>query len=405
MRDTEFFEKVLGLEAPWSVKSVRMEMTQKRVEVEIECREGTVWAEAGERLHIQGYEQRRWRHLDTMQFETILKARVPRVKYPDGHTEMVRVPWAQPHGRFTLFFECWAIEVLLACQNVTAACALLGLDWSSAQRIMDRAVERGLARRSLEGIEKVGMDEKSFGRGHDYIALLNDLDGSRVVEVTPGNDTESGRRLWQALDKDQRDKVQAAAMDMSAGFAAATRLEAPQAVIVYDKFHVSALLNKAVDLVRRQEHRRLSKEGDEILKGTKQLWLYNPINLSEERQEHFQEVLQVNLKTSRAWLLKENFCGFWDQEGRWQGEGYFKKWYSHAIRTRLEPIKKVARTLKRHLEGLLNYFEHRITNAASESINSRIQALKANARGFRAFDNYRTRILFFLGKLHMAPTT
>ena len=308
-----------------------------------------------------------------------------------------------PHGRFTLLFECFAIEVLLACQSVSAACELLGLNWGSAQRIIDRAVERGLARRSLEGIERVGMDEKSFGRGQDYIGLLNDLDGSRVVEVTPGNDTESGRRLWQALDKAQREKVKAAAMDMSAGFAAATRLEAPQALIVCDKFHVSALLNKAVDLVRRQEHRKLSEEGDESLKGTKQLWLYNPINLSEERLAQFEEVLEGNLKTSRAWLVKENFCGFWDQEGRWQGEGYFKKWYSHAIRTRLEPIKKVARTLKKHLEGLLNYFEHRITNAASESINSRIQALKANARGFRDFNNYRTRILFFLGKLHLAP--
>ena len=405
MRDTEFFKKALGLEEPWRVKSVKMEMAQKRVEVEIECMDGTVWGEGGERLHIQGYEPRQWRHLDTMQFETILKARVPRVKYPDGHTEMVRVPWAQPHGRFTLLFEIWAIEVLLACQSVSSACELLDLDWGSAQRIMNRAVERGLAERSLEGIERVGMDEKSFGRGHDYIALLNDLDGSRVVEVTPGNDTESGRRLWQALGKEQRGKVKAAAMDMSAGFAAATRLEAPQAVIVFDKFHVSALLNKAVDLVRRQEHRTLSKEGDESLKGTKQLWLYNPINLSEERREQFAEVLQANLKTSRAWLVKENFCGFWDQDGRWQGEGYFKKWYNHAIRTRLEPIKKVARTLKRHLDGLLNYFEHRITNAVSESINSRIQALKANARGFRAFDNYRTRILFFLGKLHMAPAT
>lgn len=403
MKDTEFFEQALGLVEPWQVKSVRMEVAARRVEVELECRK-TVWAEGGARLHIQGYEQRTWRHLDTMQFETVLKARVPRVKYPDGHTEMVQVPWAAPHGRFTLLFESFAIEVLLACQSVSAACALLGLNWGSAQRIMDRAVERGLARRSLEGIERVGMDEKSFGRGHDYIGLLNDLDGSRVVEVTPGHDTESGRRLWQALDQAQREKVQAAAMDMSAGFAAATRLEAPQALIVYDKFHVSALLNKAVDLVRRQEHRRLSEEGDESLKGTKQLWLYNPVNLSQERLAQFEEVLQGNLKTSRAWLVKENFCGFWDQEGRWQGEGYFKKWYHHAIRTRLEPIKKVARTLKRHLEGLLNYFEHRITNAASESINSRIQALKANARGFREFDNYRTRILFFLGKLHMAPT-
>ena len=402
MKDTEFFKKALGLQEPWRVKSVTMDMVAKRVEVEIECVEGTVWGEGGERLHIQGYEPRQWRHLDTMQFETILKARVPRVKYPDGHTEMVRVPWAQPHGRFTLLFESWAVEVLLACQSVTSACELLDLDWGSAQRIMDRAVERGLVRRSLEGIQRVGMDEKSFGRGHDYIGILNDLDGSRVVEVTPGNDTESGRRLWQALGKEQRGKVKAAAMDMSAGFAAATRLEAPQAVIVYDKFHVSALLNKAVDLVRRQEHRALSKEGDETLKGTKQLWLFNPIHLSEERQAEFEKVLKGNLKTSRAWLVKENFCGFWEQASRQQGAGYFKKWYNHAIRTRLEPIKKVARTLKKHLDGLLNYFEHRITNAVSESINSRIQALKANARGFRSFGNYRTRILFFLGKLDMA---
>ena len=112
--------------------------------------------------------------------------------------------------------------------------------------------------------------------------------------------------------------------------------------------------------------------------------------------------MKGNLKTSRAWLVKENFCGFWEQASRQQGAGYFKKWYNHAIRTRLEPIKKVARTLKKHLDGLLNDFEHRITHAVSESINSRIQALKANARGFRSFENYRTRILFFLGKLDMA---
>lgn len=140
-------------------------------------------------------------------------------------------------------------------------------------------------------------------------------------------------------------------MDMSAGFAAATRLEAPQALIVYDKFHVSALLNKAVDLVRRQEHRKLSEEGDESLKGTKQLWLCNPINLSEERLEQFEEVLEGNLKTSRAWLVKENFSGFWDQEGRCQARAISRSGIVNAIRTRLEPIKKVARTLKKHLEA------------------------------------------------------
>lgn len=402
MKDTEFFAQALGLVEPWRVKSVKMEVAARRVEVELECAK-TVWGEGGGRLHVQGYEERTWRHLDTMQFETVLKARVPRVKYPDGHTEMVQVPWAAPHGRFSLQFECFAIEVLLACHSVRAACELMGLDWSSAQRIIDRAVERGLARRSLEGIERVGMDEKSFGRGQDYISVLNDLEGGRVLEVTPGRDSDSGRRLWQTFRPEQRSGVQAAAMDMSAGYALATRIEAPQVRIVFDRYHVSALLNKAVDEVRRAEHRTRQKQGDDILKGSKQLWLYNPINLSEERLEDFTELLKVNLKTSRAWFVKENFCGFWEQAGIWLGERYFKDWYSHAIRTRLAPVKKVARSLKEHLEGLLNYFEYPISNALSESINSRIQSLKSTARGFRSFTNYRTRILFFLGKLQLTP--
>ena len=110
-----------------------------------------------------------------------------------------------------------------------------------------------------------------------------------------------------------------------------------------------------------------------------------------------------NLKTSRAWLHKENFRGFWEQESAWAGEGYFKRWYAAAIRSRLEPMKKAARTLKAHLRQLLNYFTYPITNAVTEGLNSRIQQLKAHARGFRSFANYRIRILFFCGKLALLP--
>jgi transposase len=223
------------------------------------------------------------------------------------------------------------------------------------------------------------------------------------LEVVPGHDTESGCRLWQSLPQEQRQQVEAAAMDMSAGFAAATRQEAPQAAIVHDKFHVSALLNEAVDKVRRGEHRQMQKEDDERLTGSKQLWLYHPANLSDQRFADFQELLRENLKTGRAWLHKENFRGFWDREGRWAAQGYFKRWYASAIRSRLDPIKKVARTLKAHLANLLNYFAYPITNAVTEGLNSKIQQLKANARGFRPFRNYRTRILFFCGKLELLP--
>lgn len=264
-------------------------------------------------------------------------------------------------------------------------------------------MERGLARRRIEELKTVGLDEKSFGAGQSYVSVMSDLQARRVLEVTPGNDTASGVRLWEALPAAQRAQVEAAAMDMSAGFAAATAQAAPQAAIVHDKFHVSMLLNAAVDQVRRREHAALQKEGDDTLTGTRQTWLYNPIHLGDQRLEDFQALLQQNLKTSRAWLHKENFSGFWEQEGAWAAEGYFKRWYASAIRSRLEPIKKVARTLKAHLANLLNYFSYPITNAVTEGLNSKIQQLKANARGFRCFENYRTRILFCCGKLDLLP--
>jgi transposase len=269
---------------------------------------------------------------------------------------------------------------------------------------MERAVARGLVRRRTDQVKIVGLDEKSFGLGQDYVSIMTDLKEARVLEVVPGNDTQSGCELWKTLPPEQREKVEAAAMDMSAGFAAATRKEAPNAAIVHDKFHVSKMLNEAVDRVRRREHHQIKKQGDDRLSGSRQLWLYNPENLEDHRFEKFKDLLKENLKTARAWMHKENFRGFWEMESAWEAEGYFKRWYASAIRSRLEPIKKVARTLKGHLSGLLNYFIYPITNAVTEGLNSRIQQIKANARGCRSFANYRTRILFFCGKLDLIPT-
>jgi transposase len=302
-----------------------------------------------------------------------------------------------------MLFERLAVEVLQACRSLSQACDLLDLDWRSAHRIMQRAVQRGLDARQLEGLRRVGLDEKSFGLGQRYVSVLSDLEQSRVLEVVPGNDTQSGCALWQSLPQAQREKIEAAAMDMSAGFAAATAQQAPHVVIVHDKFHVAKMLNGAVDRVRRNEQKELLNQDDARLTGSRQLWLYNPINLKDERAEEFERLIQSELKTSRAWMLKESFAGFWLQEGRWHAQGYFSKWYSRARRSRLEPVKKVAKSLKNHLDGLLNYFIHPITNAVTEGLNSRIQEIKANARGFRSFDNYRTRILFFCGKLNFFP--
>src|SRR3984893_14520001 len=224
MKDTKFFEQALELVAPWKVVEVNMDVAAKRVEIKVDCGSAEMWLDpqSGKRLHIHGYEQRRWRHLPTMQFATIIVAHVPRLKYPDGHTEFVKVPWADKHSQWTMLFERLAVEVLQACRSLSQACNLLDLDWRSAHRMMQRAVQRGLDARQLEGLRRVGLDEKSFGLGQRYVSLLSDLDHSRVLEVVPGNDTQSGCALWESLPQAQRENIEAAAMDMSAGFASAS---------------------------------------------------------------------------------------------------------------------------------------------------------------------------------------
>ncbi len=169
------------------------------------------------------------------------------------------------------------------------------------------------------------------------------------------------------------------------------------------RFHISQYLGEAVDLVRRKENQSLKKLGDDSLVGTRPLWLYNMDNLEQEKQSIITGLQRAAVQTSRAWAIKEMFRDFWAYRSQAWAEKFFTRWYAWAIRSRLAPIKKVAVMLKKHLSGLLAYFRHRITNAKSEGFNSRIQAIKSAARGFRSFNNYRIRILFYCGRLNLIP--
>jgi transposase len=402
---TKHYRQLLGLDAAWEVSDVDLSLEDNRVDILVTHRGGPVACpECGETCSIADHApERTWRHLDTMQFETRLRARTPRSNCKACGIKTTTVPWAGKHSRFTLLFEAFAIRVIQACGNVQSAAALLGLDWDSVHRIMERAVERGLQSREIDSLEYVGIDEKSFGRGHSYISLLTDLTGARVLEVVEDRTEEAANKLWQALPEEQQTQIEAAAADMWPAFTNSVKTNAPQAEIVHDRFHISKHLNEAVDQVRRQEHKALKQEGDERLKGSKQLWLFNPENLSEDRWIEFESLKNQELKTSRAWAIKEQFRWFWEYRYAGNARKFFDRWYGWAARSRLKPIIKVAKMLKRHVENILSYFRHPITNAMSEGFNSRIQSIKSQARGFRAFRNYRTRILFYCGKLNLLP--
>ena len=396
---------LLGVESPWQVVQVDLQLEPRRIEVELvyDADAAVVCPEDGRNCPRHDHApERQWRHLDVMGFTTVLRARVPRCHCPEHGVVTVRVPWAEPHGRFTLIFEAFAVKVIAASRSDTQAMDLRKLDWHTIQEIVERAVERGLLRRSTAEVTQVGMDEKSFRRGQSYVSVMTDLQGQRVLDVVEGRDLASAVKLWERLPQPQREQVEAVAIDMSAGYTAAAAQAVPQAVIVYDKFHVSKPLNEAVDKVRREEHSRLLEQGDASLTGTKFQWLQGAL-VEGERGLNFAELCARNLKTARAWYHKELFGEFWTQPDVASGREFFNQWFGAARRSQLDPIKKVALTLKTHLDGLLNYILHPITNAMAEGFNSKIQAIKADARGFRRFENYRYRILFHCGKLDLAP--
>jgi len=400
---------MLGLKRPWRVETVTLDVVAKRLELGLEWeREGASQdcPECGRACHLHDHApERQWRHLDAMGFETVLRARVPRTKCPEHGIKSAAIPWALPHCRFTLAFEAMVIEVVKACASVQAACELLHLEWKHVHSIMERAVQRGMARRSVEGLKAVGFDEKSFKRGQSFISHMCDLRQPRVLEVVEGRDQECARALWKSLPEEVSSRVEDAVMDMSAGFAAAARIEAPQARVTYDKYHVVSHLNKAVDQIRRAEHKVLLAQGDETLKGQRMLFLFNPENFSEEQAASFDTLLKSNLKAGQAWAYKELFTNFWEQPDKESAHTFVKKWCSRVKKTKLPALKAVAAMIERHLEGLLNYFVNRLSNALCEGFNSKIQQIKTAARGFRSFENYRTRILFFLGALDLSIRT
>jgi len=406
MQDRELYRQLMGLREPWAVTEVKIDFEGLRVDVWVEwpAEQQGVCPECGKACRIYDHrEERQWRHLDTMQFQTILHCRIPRVSCPEHGAKSIDFPWAEKNSRFTALFERLSIDVLLGCQNQSKAKELLKLSWDEVHLIQEKAVERGLGRRVGGELKHLGVDEKSFLKGHQYATVLSDLDHPRVLDVARDRKEESLEELLNKLAEPQRDNIKAVAMDMWEPFLNAVEKRLPQADIVHDKFHIAKYLGEAVDKVRKAENRNLVNQNEDTLKGTKYLWLTNPNNWSEQQQASFNELKDKGLKVGRAWSIKEMFSELWKYRYEKAARKFFKRWFCWATHARLKPMAEVAKKLKRHLDNILTYLEHRITNAVAEGLNSKIQQLKSAARGFRKFENYRIAILFFCGKLDMYP--
>lgn len=407
METTELYAVLLGLTPPWDVVGVRVDETEKRVDVETEHEPGTRFPcpECGLLLSVYDHAPRRaWRHLDSCHYRTFLHACVPRVACPHHGVKQVVVSWALSSSRFTIPFEEWAIRVLRE-TDVQGAAELLQISWDQAWAIMERAVARGQQRKRRRVIRFLGVDEKAVGAGHDYFTLVTDLTRSTVEYIAKDRTKDSLAGFYEGLNTRQLAGIQAVAMDMWAPFVRATRVHVPDAEkkIVFDRFHIMKHMNEAVDEVRRKEHKTLRKEGEDTLSGTKYLWLFAEENLPEKHQERFATLKEAHLKTARAWAMKEMLRDLWRYKRRGWAVKHFRSWNCWAIRSRLEPVRKVAAMLRGHLNNVLTYFDHRITTATCEGMNNRIQAIKHRAFGFRNRDHFRTAIFFHCGGLDLRP--
>jgi len=402
----EHYGQLLNLVHPWMVADVELDTEKLGITIHVATVSGekipcpTCGKPCSKEDHR---EERSWRHLDTMQFTTTIVCRTPRISCPEHGIITANVPWAGAYSRFTELFERFAIDVIKAAKTIKSATELLRISWDQVHEIQKRAVERGMARRKDETIVHLGIDEKSFLKGHSYASILSDLDQVRVLDVTPNRDEEAAKTLMESLSEEQRENVEAIAMDMWLAFKKAANAIIPNAEVVHDKYHITTYLTKAVDSVRKKENNSMLKIGDNTLKGTKFVWLTNKENMNDKTKEIFRSLAIDELKVGRAWSIKELFKHFWNYSYRGAAESFFKRWYFRVTHSKLKPMIEAAKTIKRHVEGVMAYLKHKITNAAAEGLNSKIQNIKSNARGFRNFQNYRIAILFHCGKLNLYP--
>lgn len=406
MRDRDLYARILGITYPWIVGEVELRLQAGEVIIHLELSAGYALTCPLCGKAAPGYDtrQRRWRHLDTCQYRTVLVADVPRVECEEHGVHQVGVSWSEPGSRFTVLFEALAIDWMKEA-SLSAICRLLGISWDAAAGIQERAVRRGLERREAVSPKRIGVDETSFQKRHEYVTVVSNQETGEVLYVDDDRGQASLDGFYLGLSETQRAGIESVCMDMWSPYISSTQRHVPDAgeKIAFDKFHVAKHLGDAVDKVRRCEHKALLEEGRNDLKGTRYLWLHNPENLSPQRWEDLNDLRRRTLKTAEAWAVKEMVMSLWGYKTRGWARKAWERCLHWAKLTGLGPVVSVAHMLERHLEGILNAIVLRATNGLAEGINSRIQWIKKMACGFRNRERFRRAILFHLGGLDLYP--
>lgn len=409
MQDIELYTQLLGIRAPWSITSVQVSLKDKSVTINVSYDETIPVAcpVCGGQATIYDHQKRRWRHLDTMQFMTIIECDVPRASCEDHGAKQLSVAWAEAKGRFTALFEALVISWLKE-SSISGVSQLLHLSWDEVSGIQERAVNRGLERRRKQPLKDIGIDETSFQKRHEYVTVILDRNRDIVLDVLDDRKAQSLENWLRDRPAHHLASVQTVTMDMWDPFIKAVRASIPEAdmKICFDHFHVAQHFSRALDKVRAQEHRQyFTTEGESPLSGTKYDWQRNSFQTDNRSRREFMTLSRMNLKTARAWAIKEAAAQLWHFSYRGSAEKAWRKLLAWIARCRLEPVKKVGKMVRQYFWGIINAIISGVSNAMSEAKNARIQRIKNMACGFRNRKRFKMAILFHLGGLNLMPRT
>lgn len=400
MQPETLFGLALGIMPPWYVKAAEFSIEKGQLDLYVDFERGA-WF----RCPSCGAEGAKpydtledvWRHMNFFQYKAYLHARVPRVQCPRGcSVKRVEVAWARPDSGFTQLLEAW-LMILLREMPVATVAGIVGEHDTRLWRVLHYYVEDARDREDFSEVQKVGVDETASRRGHRYISLFEDMDKKRVIFATEGKDAGAVVNFKRDLEahKGKAEHIQEACCDMSPAFMSGFETCFPTAQLTFDKFHLTKMINDAVDEVRREEQRQRPE-----LRKSRYLWLSNPDKLKQGQKIALESLTHMKLKTARAYQMRLTFQEFWCQS-REKAESFLRKWFFWATHSRLEPMRDVAWTIRRHWQGILRWFTSRIDNGTLEAINGLVQAAKARARGYRSNRNLIAITYLIAGKLQL----
>lgn len=415
------FTSALGLQAPWVVRDVRLDTARHRIDFYVECKQARLacpaCGAASQKVHDR--LQRSWRHLDFFQYEAWLHAEVPRVGCAAcGKTTQLGVPWAREGSGFTLLFEALALTM---CRDLPVRQAARDLRVRDKQlwRRIEHYVSQARKKQDMSAVRIVGIDETSLRRGHDYVTVVHDLDAKRLLFCTEGRDHQTIKAFAEDLHAHGGEPaaIAHACMDMSAAYLKGSAAYLPNALVSFDRFHIVKLAGEAMDEVRttewKTEQTRVQQELGHLTPKQRRSVLWgmrrNPSGWSSTQTHAMHWLQRANLKTARAWRLKmalrEVFANARTHNQAELAGAELKAWLSWARRSRLDPFKRLAATLKTHFDAVVRgMLDHR-SNAFVEAMNGLMQQAKRAARGFRTAANYIAIAYLRLGKLTHLPAS